>query len=429
MSDEPGGSDQPIPGGFRSWREYQVAQETPRRAAPEISAERQAALRAAYEANIAAGAPPYAGVRFQSGDELEWALAEHGWEVGKDSFEVKNVLLPQGVAVKQADLREAVFGKVNLAGFKLRRADLRQINLVGANLANADLVDADLAGAHLGFADLHGANLHSASLAGAHLRQANLAGATLRYADLRGARLYQANLAGANLVGAHMDASTVLARTQLDGRTQLRDVAWGGAALSRIAWERLPMLGDEVAPRQRWTASENGPGKGERKPKSRAQRLAEYRGASRAYQQLSVALRVQGLDDAAARYAYQAQVLQRKAFWQAGAVGRWLFSWLLAALAGYGYRLQRILITYILTLTAFALIYYVVGLPNEHVITLPQRIADAYQVSLTAIHGRTFFEQFGIGSTLAWVAAAESVCGLVIEAVFTSMLVQRFFAR
>ena len=385
----------------------------------DIPPERQAELRAAYERNLAAGAAPYASVHIRSRAELEWVLTERGWDTRKDTFLVKNVLLPQGITVERADLRGAMLGEVDLAGVMLRRADLRHANLVRTNFASADLVDADFADAQLTFADLRGANLHSASLAGAHLRQANLSGAILRYTNLRGARFYQADLTSADLVGARLDESTVLAQARFDGRTQVRDVTWGGAALSRVAWERLPRLGDEVAQRQRRTV--------DGKPKSRTRRLAERQGAYRAYQQLAVALRGQGLDDAAAHYAYRAQVLRRKALWLERAPGRWLLSWLLAALAGYGYRLQRILITYALTLAAFALAYYVIGLPNEHAPTLLQQVADAFQVSLTAIHGRTFFEQFGIGSTLAWIAAIESVCGIVIEGIFVAMLVQRFF--
>lgn len=386
-----------------------------------LPAERQAELRAAYEHNIAAGTPPYSGVHIRSRSELEWILAERGWDTRQDSFHVRNVLLPQGITVERADLRGAVFGQVELAGVVLRRADLRLANLAHANLAKADLVDADLSDAHLSFADLRDANLHSATLAGAHLRQANLSGVMLRYADLRGARFFQADFAGADLVGAHLDESTVLAQAHFDGQTQLRDVTWGGAALSRVAWERLPMLGDENATRRRKTR--------DGKSKSRAQRYAEYQGAYRANQQLAVALRGQGLDDPAGRYTYRAQVLRRHALWLQGAPGRWLLSWLLAVLSGYGYRIQRILITYILTIAVFALVYLVVGLPNEQAPATFQQVADAFQVSLTALHGRTFFEQFGIGSTLAWVAAVESVCGIVIEGVFVAMLIQRFFAR
>jgi hypothetical protein len=49
-------------------------------------------------------------------------------------------------------------------------------------------------------------------------------------------------------------------------------------------------------------------------------------------------------------------------------------------------------------------------------------------VSLTAIHGRVFFEQFGF-SLKSWIAAVESVVGIVIEGVFVAMLIQRFFSR
>lgn len=46
-----------------------------------------------------------------------------------------------------------------------------------------------------------------------------------------------------------------------------------------------------------------------------------------------------------------------------------------------------------------------------------------------AVHGRVYFEQFSLNNLLSWVAAAESVCGIVIEGVFVAMLIQRFFAR
>ena len=54
---------------------------------------------------------------------------------------------------------------------------------------------------------------------------------------------------------------------------------------------------------------------------------------------------------------------------------------------------------------------------------------EALLVSLTAIHGRVFFTQFGLDNMQAWVAAGESVAGIVIEGTFVAMLVQRFFGR
>lgn len=385
-----------------------------------ITLERQAELEAAYQANIAAGRPPYAGARLQSRDELNWVIAQRGWDVTHDSYAVKYVLTPQGISAVDADLREAILGRLDLSGVSLRRADLRDTNLVHANLSGADLVDINLSEADVGYADLSHANLHSATLLGAHMREAILTDATLRYGDLRGASLPLVNLSGADLVGVKFDSSTILAQAKLDRRTQLCDVIWSDVQLSQVAWENAPTLGDETGKRR--------PYAGER-PHPEVPTLTRLRNAARTYQQLATALRAQGMDEAAGRYTYRAQVLRRKVFWREGALGRWFFSVSLATLAGYGYKLQRILITYVIALTIFAAIYYLVGLPNTPSASIPQQLANAYLVSLTAIHGRTFFEQFGIGSSLSWVAAVESVCGLVIEAIFTSMLVQRFFAR
>ena len=81
----------------------------------------------------------------------------------------------------------------------LRRADLREANLLDANLRKADLRGADLYKANLRAADLRGADLREADLRGADLYGAELYGAELREADLRGAYLFRADLRAANL--------------------------------------------------------------------------------------------------------------------------------------------------------------------------------------------------------------------------------------
>jgi hypothetical protein len=42
------------------------------------------------------------------------------------------------------------------------------------------------------------------------------------------------------------------------------------------------------------------------------------------------------------------------------------------------------------------------------------------------MHGRVLFQQAGSPSVVTWLAAAESLCGFVIEGVFIAALVQRF---
>lgn len=102
-----------------------------------------------------------------------------------------------------------------------------------------------------------------------------------------------------------------------------------------------------------------------------------------------------------------------------------LLSWMLF---GYGLRLWHILNAYGVALAFFALVYWRLGV-HSHPEPWYQALWDSFLVSLSAIHGRTTFEQLGAWSPAAWVAAIESVVGIVIEGVFVAMLIQRLFTR
>jgi hypothetical protein len=386
-----------------------VAQTQAQRDDGEPLPERRTELRQAYEANIAAGRPPYADVQLASRGELAWVLHERGWSGEHDDYTVKYVLKPRGQAHAPADLRRVNLSHVALGDVYLRMADLSDANLVFADLSGAHLADACLHEADMGRVNLQGAELNYADLSGAHLREAKLQGANLQYATLTGARLHSADLSRAVLHGVRMAPSTVLSETRFDAGTWLGDIMWDGASLTRIDWDRVPRLGDEAA---------IGRAKGA------WERIVAYRSAARAYQQLALALQAQGLGDEAARYAYRAQVLQRGVLWRRRKLGRWLFSLLLAALAGYGYRLSRIVVAYAIVIALAATAYYAFGVSGHGPVLSP---LQALLVSITAFHGRVFSESFGTSSPQAWIAACEAVTGLVIEGVFTAMLVQRFF--
>jgi len=109
-------------------------------------------------------------------------------------------------------------------------------------------------------------------------------------------------------------------------------------------------------------------------------------------------------------------------------LGRWLVSWGLAALSGYGYRLGRIFAAYAIVVLTFATLFL---LPTFLTGAIPslQQGADALQISLNAIHGRVFFAQFGLDTVQSWIAMAESVVAIVIEGVFVAVLIQRLFAQ
>jgi hypothetical protein len=56
-----------------------------------------------------------------------------------------------------------------------------------------------------------------------------------------------------------------------------------------------------------------------------------------------------------------------------------------------------------------------------------QALWDSFLVSLSAIHGRAVVEQLGAWTPAVWVAAIESVVGILVAEVFVAMLIQRLF--
>jgi hypothetical protein len=341
----------------------------------EPSPERQAELRAAYEANVAARKPPYQGVAIRTRDEVEWILRERDWSV--------NYNLPNGK----------------------ERPDLRSAELVGANLSGATLVEADLSGADLFSADLSGANL------------------------------FGADLSGANLTRALLDPQTRLTVARLDEKTRVSGVIWGGAQLDEV--QRWPKrLGDERLPGKPRYRDESIPLHPiERILVYREDRPDEYRFTARAYRNLSIALRSQGLLIPASNYRLREQVLERKAKLFEFSLLGWIFSWLLNLVAGYGERPVRAFIAYLLVLFGFAGAYLATtnGLLTFGAIattTQPLHWYEAVILSISAFHGRGFFQPVqSLGDPVAILAAFEALIGLFIEITFIATFSQRFFAR
>ena len=175
-------------------------------------------------------------------------------------------------------------------------------------------------------------------------------------------------LPGADLRGVYLNN-----RTHLDGihvgddqygYIALADVHWGDVNLAVADWADLKRLGDETIARPLKIEEEEGAQPGERGLPARAERavdmllraqevsdvvvsyvtrspaltkklrermareertqretqqqleLERFRVAVRANRQLAVVLRAQGLNEAADRFAYRAQVLQRRVLWR-----------------------------------------------------------------------------------------------------------------
>ncbi len=419
------------PDGCETWNAFWTTLRMPWRTEPEITQERQRYLaeRRAVPPDIEQGRYPFRDARGAialTRADVEWLLATHeggasrGPVLGDDDHEHDHEQprqpVRQGLDLRGADLQGADVSALPLARTRAglteteaRTATVGQVRLAGVHLEQANLRATQLQGAELAWVRLDGADLTAA----------NLTGANLFAAHLEGANLTAAQLAGANVENAFFDVSTYLSHTAVstraDGAFVVADVRWAGVNLARVEWAQLQVLGDERRARQQRAPDGHH--------MTRQAHLADYRSAVRAYLQLALALRGQGLNELADRFTYRAQVLQRAVLRRQRQYGRWLFSLLLAVLSGYGYRLGRMLAAYGVALVAFATTFYLGGARFGPRLEWYQ----ALLVSLTAIHGRVFFEQFGLNSVLSWVAATESVVGLVIEGVFVAMLVQRFF--
>jgi hypothetical protein len=306
---------------------------------------------------------------------------------------------------------------------------LRDFNLDGANLVRAHLAGANLFNASLKYvsadsAIFDGADLTEAQFIGAYLGSASMKGASMSGIRLDGAFVRGAILVGANLRTAMLDRETSVLGVQLVDRRDKRgvsprfaDIRWGDADVDRIDWAAVKMLGDDVI--------EHKPDSGNARTE-RHRRVGLVSDAVRANRQIATLLRGRGLNDDADRFAYRAQVLQRRLYLRRIRILRYLGSLFLDLISGYGYRPIRSLFAYVLVIFGFAAAYFFLGGANGQSITANEAIV----ISMTAFHGRGFFSAvFQPGDLQAAVAAVEAFIGLLIEIVLIATFTQRFFAR
>jgi hypothetical protein len=248
---------------------------------------------------------------------------------------------------------------------------------------------------------------------------------------LEGAYLGNANLAGANLLGAYFSTATSLKEALLSdsqfGCVAVAGVRWGGIDLSIVKWAendgrplaytRSIILGDEL-----WAREKTWMGR----PKSSEQELEQYKSAVHANRQLATALRAQGLNEDADRFAYKAQKLQQRVLWRQHRYGTAFGSWFLDIIAGYGYRPLRAFGAYAFVIALFTVLYLI----NTQFAAPRLSWDEALVLSISAFHGRGFFTSgISLGDTLARLAAGEAIIGLLIEITFIATFTQRFFAR
>lgn len=350
------------------------------------------------------------------------------------------------IHLEGADLQGTHLEQANLIGAHLEIAHLREAHLERAQIGGAHLQDAFLLLTHLEEANLQGANLESASicessLIGASLKDAKLNGATIARSTLEGvvmsgARLDDAHLSQQNMEGVVFEKASFgradLRRASFDHTTdfedarfsdekgigpQVGDVHWGDVSLAGVDdWSSVKILKDEY--------DASIPINSFKSRKGKSTRIKEYQVATRAYRQLVVVLRNQGLNDEANRFAYRAQLMQRIAYRHQRKIGQYLGSWFLDQLSGYGYKPLRSFRTYIIVVLAFAFWYFMIG----HSVGPSLTPFGSLVFSVTSFHGRGFFPGgITLDAQLTRVAALEAFVGLLIEVTFIATLTRRLF--
>ena len=433
-----------------AWKTYWVGRGQPWRTEPEISAERKAELTQcrSIAPNIEKGIYPFKGMRLKRAD-IEWLLVTHDAGRGPVDWSDESQRDRQGLDLRGADLRSVNLSRLPLARMcgggrywtygtfeqhegaltHFEGASFASAHLEGASLAYSHLEMADFSSAHLERADLYRAHLEGAWFANAHLE-----GAGLKEAHLEGASLSSAHVAGANLRNVFFDHGTklkalVLANKEL-GAALLADVHWGDVNLAAVRWSQVKLLGDEYMARQKTYKG---------KVKGRDRRQRDYDDAVRANRQLAIALQAQGINEDAARFNYRAQDLQKSFLWfqvtqfdvqfrqRVKLLGAWLFSCFLFLLAGYGYKLSRSFLVYLLIISGFATAYYLLGRSVGPMLSP----LGALVFSMTSFHGRGFFPGNNVllDDPLTVLAAFEALVGLIIEVTFIATLTQRFFGK
>lgn len=415
----------PAPDDRVGWKVYWESLEQPWRTEPEIDAERQKFLaeRRAIKPDIEKGVYPFRGVLLDRAD-VEWLLTTHESDgfTGPIDWNHGSHRGREGLDLRGASLQGAYLHGLPLArlrgglSFDERERTPPQLREKTAT----HFEQADISSAHL-----EQANLSFAHFEGAILRGTYLSGADLFHARLENATLTESHMESADLRFAFFNIATYLRGIILtadnSGPAWLAGIRWGEADLSLVNWSQLSELEDE-----RWARQ---PRDKEGKPKARDTRVKDYQAAVRANRKLAAVLRSQGLNEDADHFAYHAQVMQRVVLRRQRKFLKYLGSWLLWLIAGYGYRPLRTLLIYLCTIATFAAAYFAVThtLPTQ---TYPLAWYEALVLSISCFHGRGFFQPVqNLGDPIAILASIEAVFGLLIEVSFIATFTQRFFGR
>ena len=311
MSDQDNGQvstlQRPTTNDPEAWRAYWKEQGWSWRTEPEIETDRQKYLteRRSITPNIEQGIYPFGGIKLSRAD-VEWLLATHENGKGPVDWNDESQREREGLDLRGANLSLVDLERLPLAKLcgALNRDQWFKATKRQRNMAAVILREANLREAHL-----EEAMLRRAFLEDAFLREAHLENSDLTSAHLEGTNLYQAHLEGASLRRAFFDTGSMLYEVFLGnekmGWATVLDTRWRDVNLSTVKWQHVKLLGEEYEARQKMHEMHD------KYSKNKDIQIEGYQDAVRASRQLAAILQAQGLNEDAARFAYQAQKLQR----------------------------------------------------------------------------------------------------------------------
>jgi uncharacterized protein YjbI with pentapeptide repeats len=262
--------------------------------------------------------PPHAGERLTRDDVLR-LMEKHGG--------------PEGLDLRQADLRQANLSGLDLHGADLFEANLKEGNLQYAKLQGARLWKANLEQAELANAKLQQAHLDSANLEAADLRWANLQGATLGFARLERADLLEANLEGAYLLAANLYrarlSSANLQGSQLAANFEAADLRGADLRRACLAYATIRDADLEGACWGTYVLGEEIEG--------------AFDEAASAYRALKQRHTEAGMYDIAGEFHYREMEARRKLAWKERRLPHAVTMYALRFLYGYGERPERVI--------------------------------------------------------------------------------------
>jgi len=280
------------------------------------------------------------------------------------------------------ELEDVARSGASLSGFKLARADLRDINLNrggskdGYDLSNADLYRADLRGAHL-----FQANLTDASLMKAHLEDANLNHSILR---------------GANLLGV------------VFGNAKIENVAWGKKILQHRKAETARAAGD-------WAAE-----------------ISCCAEAEEIYRNLRKQTENTGHFETAGAF-FVLEMTMRRYQMRRWSIGR-LFSKTVDLFCGYGERPFRVVLVSIMVILSCALLYFAFGINDRTGMVIFDPALSLLENSLNFLNVLYFsvvtFTTLGYGDMspigiTRLIAASEAFLGAFVLALIVVVFVKK----